>query len=102
MPYNRYRKTKLKKDPQGRRCLEGTIYPHIPPRTYDKYIYTKFGDRLDSIANQYYGHVNYWWVIAQANGLVSGNFGIKPGTYLRIPNDISEVVKEYEVLNRKG
>tara|TARA_Y100001963_G_C6659148_1_gene389579 strand:- start:139 stop:447 length:309 start_codon:yes stop_codon:yes gene_type:complete len=102
MPSNRYLKTKVKKDEQGRRYLEGTIYPEIPPSTYDTYIWSVFGDRLDLLSNKYYGHVNYWWIIAQANGLVNGNFGIKPGTYLRIPNDVSGVIKKYEELNRKG
>ena len=54
------------------------------------------------LADKYYGHVNYWWVIAQANNLVNGNFGIKPGTHLRIPSDIAEIVRKYEEINRKG
>ena len=102
MPNNRYQKTKVKRDAQGRRYLEGTIYPDIPASTNDRYIYTKFGDKLDMLADKYYGHVNYWWVIAQANNLVNGNFGIKPGTHLRIPSDIAEIVRKYEEINRKG
>ena len=102
MPNNRYQKTKVKRDSQGRRCLEGTIYPTIPLSVSDKYIYTKFGDRLDMLSNRFYGHVNYWWILAQANGLVNGQFGLKPGTHLRIPMDISNIIKVYEELNRKG
>ena len=101
MPSNRYTKAKVKRDEQGRRYLEGTIYPQIPVSTFDRYIYTKFGDKLDMLADKYYGHVNYWWVIAQANNLVNGNFGIKPGTHLRIPSDIAEIVRKYEEINRK-
>ena len=51
---NRYKKTKVKRDLQGRRYLEGTIYPEIPLSTNDQYIYTKFGDRLDMLSNKYY------------------------------------------------
>ena len=41
------------------------------------------GDRLDQLANQFYGDVNFWWYIAKANGLKF--MTLPPGTRLRIP-----------------
>ena len=86
----------------GDEYYDTVYYPEVGASEEDIYVETEFGDRLDLLANKYYGHVNYWWIIAQANSLVNGNFGIKPGTYLRIPSDVSGVIKKYEELNRKG
>lgn len=45
-------------------------------------------DRLDIIANEYYGTPRYWWVIAQANYIIDP-FDVPVGTQLRIPPTIS-------------
>ena len=42
-------------------------------------------NRLDILANKYYGSPIFWWVIAQANDLINP-FIVKQGTILRIPN----------------
>ena len=60
-----------------------TIYSSIPESDNDLYVITQYGDRLDQLAQQYYGDVTLWWYIAKANGL---NFmTLPPGTRLRIP-----------------
>jgi nucleoid-associated protein YgaU len=41
-------------------------------------------DRLDVIANNYYGRASYWWIIALANKIIDP-FTISIGTTLRIP-----------------
>ena len=41
-------------------------------------------DRLDIIANKYYGTPRFWWVIAIANYLMDP-FDVPVGTVLRIP-----------------
>lgn len=43
-------------------------------------------DRLDNLANQYYGDPTQWWVIANANPELSPDWTDVPaGTVLRIP-----------------
>ena len=60
-----------------------TIYSSIPESDGDIYVITQMGDRLDQLANQFYGDVNFWWYIAKANGLKF--MTLPPGTRLRIP-----------------
>ena len=61
------------------------IYSVIPKSDSDIYVLTQPGDRLDLLANQFYGDVNLWWYIAKANGLTF--MTIPTGTKLRIPQD---------------
>jgi hypothetical protein len=60
-----------------------TVYSSIPEIDGDIYVITQYGDRLDHLANQYYGNINLWWYIAKANGL--SFITLPPGTRLRIP-----------------
>jgi len=60
-----------------------TIYSVIPKSDSDIYVLTQPGDRLDLLAEQYYGDVNLWWYIAKANHLRF--MTLEPGTSLRIP-----------------
>ena len=83
MPSNRYLKTKVKKDEQGRRYLEGTIYPEIPEKNSDMYFIAQEGDRLDNLAQRFYKNAALWWYIARANNLKTMN--VPAGTSLRIP-----------------
>ena len=64
-----------------------TIYKQIPKRDTDIYVITQQGDRLDNLAFRFYGDVNLWWYIAQANDLFTMN--IEPNTSLRIPSDLT-------------
>ena len=47
-------------------------------------------ERLDILAGEYLGDGRLWWVIAGASG-IGWNLQVPPGTYLRIPTDISQV-----------
>ena len=60
-----------------------TIYSSIPEKDSDIWVITQSGDRLDLLANQYYGNPRLWWYIAKANGLTF--LTIPAGTSLRIP-----------------
>ena len=89
----RYENTKLKKQKILRGLSKtkaynitstGTvIYSSIPESDSDIYVITQMGDRLDSLANQFYGDPTLWWYIAKANNLTS--MTVPPGTSLRIP-----------------
>jgi hypothetical protein len=51
---SRYNYTKVKTSRDGKRVLRPTIYPKIPIKDSDVFIYPKFGDRLDNLAYRYY------------------------------------------------
>ena len=48
------------------------------------------GERLDTLAGQFYGDSSYWWVLAAASGIGWG-LQVPPGTIIRVPVNISEV-----------
>jgi hypothetical protein len=50
------------------------------------------GERLDSIANTYYGEPELWWVIAMSNRIVDP-FSISPGMTLRVPIDVRSILE---------
>ena len=52
---------------------------------------TTEASRLDIIAGEYYGDGSLWWVIAGASG-IGWALQVPPGTYLKIPLDIGQVV----------
>ena len=43
--------------------------PTIVPQSDDQQYTVLNGDRIDQIANKFYGNPILWWVIAEANGL---------------------------------
>jgi nucleoid-associated protein YgaU len=64
--------------------LSTIFYPSFS-NNEDVYIISHLGDRLDSVAYDYYGDPSYWFVIAIANNLGRGTFSIPPGQVIRIP-----------------
>jgi hypothetical protein len=51
----------------------------------------KQAERLDVLAGRAYGDSGLWWVIAAASGIGWG-MQAPPGTLLKIPNDIGQIV----------
>ena len=84
---SRYDNTKIKRYNDILR-YRSTIYQKVPESNDDMYVITQIGDRLDSLANEYYGSSNLWWFIAHVNNLNSMN--IEPGTRLRISFDLDK------------
>ena len=82
---SRYNYTKIKIRKDGKRVLKPTIYPKIPIRDTDIFIYPKFGDRLDNLAHKYYNDVSLWWIIAKANDLDAAHIGLEVDKQIRIP-----------------
>ena len=97
----RYSNTGIKRDKSGVRVYNTTFYPSIPIDDSDQFIYTKFGDRVDALANEYYGDVTLWWIISKANG-IKGQAGLKPGQLLRIPGQVEEILSNFRDLNGGG
>tara|TARA_R110000822_G_scaffold307581_1_gene434771 strand:+ start:342 stop:647 length:306 start_codon:yes stop_codon:yes gene_type:complete len=87
---------------KGKRYLRPITYPTIPLSNNDTQIITDSGDRLDNLAHQFYGDTSYWiWIVlANPDKLKRYSYYIPPGTQLRIPADISSVIKEFKDINR--
>lgn len=88
---SRYKFQRKRKRPDGKEVYTTTIYPNIPLRDDDLYIATETGDRLDTLANQFYNDPNLWWIIATANNIHSAVFGFSDGTILRIPQNFIQI-----------
>lgn len=91
--------TVLKDSVSGKRYYRGTKYPAIPYSNNDIYIITVAEDRLDLLANDYYGSVDDYWIIMVANDIPRDSIFIKPGIQLRIPSNISAIKAAYDRLN---
>jgi hypothetical protein len=75
-------------------------YPEIPLDENDIYVTTVQGDRFDVLASQYFQDETLWWVISIANNSLSQNSLIIPeGIQLRIPANVSQIVRKYIQLN---
>ncbi len=86
--------------PKVVRYRSSTLYPSIPLSEDDIYTYAVFGDRLDILASQYYNDSSLWWIISIANpDLPNDSLYPTPGFQLRIPNDITTILNEFERLN---
>ena len=58
----------------------------MPLSVDDTYIVTTSVERLDKLANTFYGDATKWWVIATANGLGKGTVLVPTDSRLRIPS----------------
>jgi hypothetical protein len=83
----RYSNSPIKKTLDGKDAYQATILPNIPANAMDITVATETGDRLDTLANEFYGDPGKWWVIAAANNIHTAPIGFKDGTILRIPVD---------------
>ena len=89
----RYITAKILKDGKGNRYYRPTIIPNIPLSDSDVFINPKSGERLDSLAQRFYGDSNLWWIIAKANELTNGIIGLNPEEKLRIPTKIQPILE---------
>ena len=69
-----------------------TNYPIYEKRATDRYIFSREGDRLDLLSNDFYKDPRYWWVIAQVNNLGKGTLSIPAGLQIRIPFPIDDLL----------
>ena len=95
---NRYKNTKLTKDPTGTRVYKPTVYPKIPIKNSDLIITSKEGERLETLAATHYGDTSLWWIIAAANNLGKGTMNLTPGERIRIPRDIQSINKDLKAV----
>jgi nucleoid-associated protein YgaU len=93
---SRFKNIETQKLKDGRRVYRTKIYPNIPKSDKDIYIVTQTGDRLDTLANQFYGNSSYWWIIASANNIHDATFALADGTTLRIPQNYTKIINDFE------
>ena len=100
MSNSRYNFTKNKKV-NKKSVFKPTIYPKIPLRDDDIYIFSRESDKLEHISYRFYGTPEYWWVIARANNISNGTIFLEPGKQLRIPQStsITKILNSMEELN---
>jgi len=91
----RYQNNETQKLKDGREVYRTKIYPNIPLKDNDIYIVTQEGDRLDTLAYQYYGDQSLWWIIATANNIHDASFAVEDGTILRVPKNYLEIVNKF-------
>ncbi len=96
---SRYDFTSMKLNKDGKRVFKPTIYPKIPIRDSDIFIYPKFGDRLDNLAFKYYGDVSLWWIIAKANNLDAAHIGLEVDNQIRIPINIQSILSKLKEIS---
>ena len=96
-----YNTTDILTTSKGVKYYKALKYPPIPPQESDVYVVTVQGDRLDLLANQYYKDPLLWWVISVANSNITfGSMFPEPGTQLRIPTNISNVIELFNAENQ--
>lgn len=98
---NRYTYSKIQTQKETKKKYLGSlIYPKIKPTDNDFYIISEATDRLDLLANKYYGDKSLWWVIAVANNLNDASLYIGEGVQLRIPSNLSLILNDLEKINK--
>ena len=91
----------LKTEYTDRPYYKGKYYPNIPLSENDVYVITTVGDRLDNLAYSYYNDSTLWWIIATANNnITKGALYPTPGTQLRIPTDLNNVLQQFDKFNK--
>ena len=96
---SRYTHTSIKKNKDGRRVFKPTIYPKIPIKDSDIFIYPKFGDRFDNLEHKYYDDVSLWWIIAKANDLDEAHIGLEVDKQIRIPMDTQPILNKLKEMS---
>lgn len=96
----RYENIAIEKNDGVRNNRITNQYPIIEPELGDNYIVTQQGDRLDNLAWEFYKDPTLWWIIARANGLGKGNFSVPVGIQIRIPMNITDIIDEYNSINK--
>ena len=92
---SRYASMRVRKTFDGKTVYKRKIYPNIPLNDSDIYVATETGDRLDTLAFDFYGDSKLWWIIASANNIHGAKFGFEDGTILRIPKNYIEILRNF-------
>ena len=99
---SRYKNSRIKVE-NNKSYYKTTIFDKIPKSDSDIYVITTTGDRLDIMANKFYGDSSLYWIIASANPNFKQNSLTPPnGTQFRIPTEIGPIIADFELLNEQN
>lgn len=76
----------LFRDAEGRDFFDLPEYPELVPQADDIEYVLEARDRLDLLAQRYYGDTGFQWVLALANGIDLWPTGLVAGQVLRVPS----------------
>lgn len=77
------------------------LYPSVVLASNDYYIDVSVNDRLDLLAQDFYGDSKLWWVIAMANDLPGDSLFPPVGFQIRVPSDLGVALEEYQEVNNE-
>jgi len=98
--YSRIKINKNPKDNNGTNFYSTVNYPTPSLSENDIYVLTSQGDRLDLLADQFYGDPSLWWIISSANkSLPQNSLHIPVGSQLRIPSNPGQVINLFNQQN---
>lgn len=97
---NRYENTKQFTTIDGITYRANTVYPEVPLSENDFYVITSAGDRYDTLAQQFYNDYSLWWIIAAANNSQQASLNVEPGVQIRIPTNPSQIVSQFNQVNK--
>jgi hypothetical protein len=92
---SRYTNNNIQKLKDGRNVFRTKLYPNIPLSDTDIYAVTQTGDRMDTLAHQFFGDASLWWIIATANNIHDAPFALADGTILRIPMNYTQIINNF-------
>tara|TARA_B100001778_G_C18270641_1_gene486442 strand:+ start:18 stop:323 length:306 start_codon:yes stop_codon:yes gene_type:complete len=95
----RFRKIETIRSKGNKRYKKNVIYPEIPLTENDIYVISQYGDRYDTLAQEFYNDSELWWIISSANNYQKGSLIITPGVQLRIPANKSVAIRLFEEVN---
>jgi hypothetical protein len=95
----RFKKILNTKTSTGTVHKRNVIYPEIPLDDNDVYVITQYGDRYDTLAQEFYKDSSLWWVISSANNFQRGSLNVTTGVQLRIPADKVRAINLFEEIN---
>ena len=96
---NRFRKIPFLKNKDGITYRRNVIYPEIPLDENDIYVTSQYGDRYDTLAQEFYNDSELWWIISSANNYQKGSLVVTPGVQLRIPADKTAAISLFDEVN---
>lgn len=96
----RFKKIPDNKTTRGTTYKRNVVYPDIPLDQNDVYVISQFGDRYDTLAQEFYKDSELWWIISSANNYQKGSLNVTPGVQLRIPADKSAAISLFEEVNK--
>jgi hypothetical protein len=95
----RYLSIPILKDENNKRYISTTLYPSIGESENDYYLTITDGDRLDTLAQSFYGDATLWWIISSANNLPGDSIYVTSGTQIRVPFSPPQVMQSFNQFN---